>query len=386
VSWLTSIGPRIGRLPPSAADAALAAAAVLAMVAERLTTAPPGASLPAAGLAALIGGSLALRRRLPVTSYVVGTAALAVEALWLGPGVFSSFANAVGLFSVGSCATARRALWGPVIMLPGITAYFVGEGTAVSPAVPAGVVFTWMCIWGVGYAAARRRERRDGARQRMRREAVLTERHRIARELHDLIGHTLSVMLVRTGAARVVLDRDPDRAREILAGVERSGREALDELDRVLGVLRHDGDPEDEELLPGLAQLPRLTERTAEAGMIVTVRVDPPQPHLPSSVDLSAYRIVQEALTNAIRHGRASSAAVVVCCDGQRLDVEVSDDGTGPPPGYRPGRGLLGITERAAVLGGTIEHGRGDARGFRVRAVLPLSVTADVCGPAEADQ
>jgi signal transduction histidine kinase len=254
-------------------------------------------------------------------------------------------------------------------MLPGIAAYFAGEDTAVPPAVPAGVVFAWLITWAVGYAGARRRERQEGDRRLMRRDAVLDERHRIARELHDLIGHTMSVMLVRTGAARVVLDRDPDKAREILAGVERTGREALDELDRVLGVLRRE---DGTDLQPGLAELPRLVERTAEAGMTVTAQVDPPQPHLPGSIDLSAYRIVQEALTNAFRHGRAASATVVVRCDGQRVDVQVTDDGDGPPPGYQPGRGLLGIAERAAVFGGTIEHGRGDGGGFRVRAVLPL--------------
>jgi signal transduction histidine kinase len=364
VSWVNG-------LPAWAADGTLAGVAVATMVSERLTTTPSlGARLPpAVALAAVIGGSLALRRRLPVTSYAVGTAALAVEALWLTPGGLSSLANLIGLYSAGHYATPRRALWGPVIMLPGIAAYFAGEETAVPPAVPASVVFVWLLTWAVGYAGARRRERQEGDRRLMHRDAVLDERHRIARELHDLIGHTMSVMLVRTGAARVVLDRDPDKAREILAGVERTGREALDELDRVLGVLRRD---DTTDLQPGLAELPRLVERTAETGMTVTVRVDPPQPQLPGSIDLSAYRIVQEALTNAFRHGRAASAAVSVRCDGPRVEVEVTDDGNGPPPGYQPGRGLLGIAERVAVFGGTIEHGSGDQGGFRVRAVLPL--------------
>ena len=109
--------------------------------------------------------------------------------------------------------------------------------------------------------------------------------------------------------------------------------------------------------------------------MEVTVRVDPPRPQLPGTIDLSAYRIVQEALTNAVRHGRAASASVAVRCDGQRVEVEVSDDGDGPLPGYQPGRGLLGIAERAAVFGGTVEHGGGDQGGFRIRAVLPLPRT-----------
>ena len=144
----------------------------------------------------------------------------------------------------------------------------------------------------------------------------------------------MSVMLVRTGAARMVLDSDPDKAREILAGVERTGREALDELDRVLGVLRRD-DGTDRQ--PGLAELPRLVERTGEAGMAVTVRVDPPQPNLPGSIDLSAYRIVQEALTNAFRHGRAASAAVVVRCDGRRVEVEVTRRRRRPAAGLPAG-------------------------------------------------
>jgi len=368
---LAAVVSRVNRLPSWTVDAGLAAVAVLAMVSERLTSTPPlGARLPAAcALAVVIGGSLAFRRRAPVSSFAVGTAALAVESLWLGPGGWLPSVNLVGLFSVGYYATPRRALWGPVIMLPGVVAYFAGVKTAVPPAVPAAVVFAWLLVWAVGYAGARRRDRQEDDRRLMRRDAVLDERHRVARELHDLIGHTMSVMLVRTGAARMVLDRDPDKAREILAGVEQSGREALDELDRVLGVLRRDDDTDRQ---PGLAELPRLVERTGEAGMAVTVRVDPPQPNLPGSIDLSAYRIVQEGLTNAFRHGRASSAAVVVRCDGRRVQVEVTDDGLGPPVGYQPGRGLTGIAERVAVFGGTVVHGRGDEGGFRIRAVLPL--------------
>jgi len=373
---LAAIVSRVSGLPAWAVDAALAGVVVATMVSERLATTPSlGARLPAAvALAVLIGGSLAFRRRVPVTAYAAGTAALAVEALWLTPGGLSSFANLVGLYSVGRYATRRRAPWGPVIMLPGVTAFFAGDETAVPPVVPAGVVFAWLLVWAVGYADARRRERQEGDRRLMRRDAVVNERNRIARELHDLLGHTMSVMLVQTGAARVVLDGDPDKAREILVGVERTGREALDELDRVLGVLRRE---DGTDLQPGLAELPRLMERTAEAGMNVTVRVDPPQPQLPGSIDLSAYRIVQEALTNAFRHGRAASAAVAVRCDGQRVEVEVRDDGRGPPPGYQPGRGLLGIAERAAVFGGTVEHGGGDEGGFRVQAMLPLPRSGD---------
>jgi signal transduction histidine kinase len=374
---LAAFVARLNALATRAVDGALAGVAVAMLMSERLTTTPSlGTRLPVAlALAAVIGGSLAVRRRWPLAGYAVGTAALAVDALWLGPSGLSPLANIVGLYSLGAHPNPRRALWGPPLMLVAIVAFFVGDDSSPPAAVPAVIVFVWLGVWAAGYAAARRRERQEGDRRLMRRDAVVDERHRIARELHDLLGHTMSVMLVQTGAARVVLGNDPDKARAILSGVERTGREALDELDRVLGVLRRDDD-EGADLHPGLAALPRLVERMAGAGMAVTVRADPPEPHLPGSLDQSAYRIVQEALTNALRHGKATSAAVTVCADGRRVEVEVRDDGRGPQPGYLPGRGLLGISERVAVFGGTVEHGGtahgNGAGGFRVRAVLPV--------------
>jgi signal transduction histidine kinase len=368
VSWVNG-------LPPRAVDTALAALAVALLVGERLTSTPPlGARLTGAlALALVMGGSLAFRRVAPVTSFAVGTAVLAGDALWLEPASLSPAVNLVGLYSVGREASPLRSPWGPVIMLPGIAAYFYSEPPSQA-IVPPTTVFVWLLVWAAGYAGARRRERQESDRRLMRRAAVTDERARIARELHDLLGHTMSVMLVRTGAARVVLDGDPAKAREILTGVERTGREALDELDRVLGVLRRD---EGADLRPGLDALPRLVRRTEEAGMRVRVRVEPERPELPGSLDLSAYRIVQEALTNAFRHGRAASATVAVRCDGRRVEVEVEDDGRGPRPGYELGRGLLGIGERVAVFGGTVEHGRGETGGFRVRAVLPVPAAAN---------
>lgn len=322
----------------------------------------------------VIAGGLALRRRAPLTAYAVGTAALAAEALWMSPGSFSAYVNLLGVYSVGRYATRLRALWGAVIVLPGVLAYFArAHGPAL---VPAGVVFTWLLVWAAGYSGARRRERQAAARARMRREVISNERNRIAQELHDLVGHTLTVMLVRVGAARVVLDSSPDQAREILLGVEQTSREALDELDQVLGILREGdaGVEADMDGLPGLAELPRLARRMTEAGMDVAIRVEPPDLSLPRSLDVSAYRIVQEAVTNALRHGRAGAAWVEVGGDGTRVRIEVRDDGQGPAPGYRPGRGLLGIAERAAVFAGSVQHGAGDDGGFQVRAQLPLPV------------
>jgi len=232
-------------------------------------------------------------------------------------------------------------------------------------------MFVWLVAWAAGYGQARRREAQELARRHQRGQAISDERARMARELHDLLGHTLNVMLVQAGAGRMVLDSDPAKARELLTSIEATGREALDELDRVLGVLRvPDGEGD---LRPGLAELPRLAQRMTDAGMAVAVQLDPDLRTLPRGLDLSAYRIVQEALTNALRHGRAQTATVSVRCAGDAVELAVRDDGRGPQPGYRAGRGLLGITERVTSLAGTLEHGGGDGGGFQVRAVLPVA-------------
>nr|MDT0663192.1 sensor histidine kinase [Micromonospora sp. DSM 115978] len=353
-----------------AVDLALAGAALAALVVQRISVAPTlGGKLPVAlALSVVIAGSLAVRRRVPLAGYLSGSVALSAEALWVQADPVAPYVNLIGLYSLGLYGTRRRALWGPVLVLPAVLAYFSNVPAPWSA--PAGVVFVWLLAWGAGYGGARRRERQAAARRRMRRAAVASERTRIARELHDLVGHTVNVMLVRVGAARVVLDRAPDQARDILRGVEQTGREALDELDLILGALR-DSD-ETAPAPPGLAELPRLAERMTGAGMTVVLKVDPAGPPLPASLDLSAYRIVQEALTNALRHGQAGAARVRVGRDQRRLELEICDDGRGPAPGYQPGRGLLGIAERAALFGGRLEHGPGATRGFRVHAMLPL--------------
>ncbi|WP_344406303.1 sensor histidine kinase [Dactylosporangium fulvum] len=351
-----------GRAPAAVVDGGLAVATFVALVAV-----PGSEAAPTAGtlvLTALISGALALRRRAPLTGYLIGTAALVAEALWIAPGQLSPYANLIGLYSLGQYGSRRRSLWGPFIALAGVLGYFAGTDTPQT--VPAGVMFTWLLAWAAGYGVARRREQQAAARERLRREAVADERTSIARELHDVVGHAVTVMLVRAGAARVVLERDPEQARQMLTGLEQTGREALDQLDLLLGALRSTAGAQ-----PGTDDLARLAERMTEAGMTVTVRLEPPDQELPRSLDGSVYRIVQEALTNALRHGRAGAADVLVRTDGTAVEVDVRDDGRGPVPGYQPGRGLLGITERVAELAGTVEHA-GNGTGFHVRAVLPL--------------
>ncbi|WP_188189448.1 sensor histidine kinase [Nonomuraea sp. SYSU D8015] len=372
------------------ADSALGALFLVLLLVERLVVAPlPVASLPVAltsGLGIAVG--LALRRRTPLAAFVLGSTALLFGVLVTPPSVLAPYANQIGVYSVGLHATRRRAHSGLIVMIICIAGYFAAVQPTPRPASIGGVVFVWVLAWLVGYGAARRREEQLAARRLMRRQAVAEERARIARELHDLVGHTVNLMLVQAGAGRRVLDRDPAKARELLAGIEQTGRAALTELDRVLGVLRRDSQEGDGEAgdgeagAPGLADLPALAERMTKAGIGVRVRLDPALPELPRSLDLSAYRIVQETLTNALKHGDATSATVTVRRDGGSLDIDVRDDGHGSPPGYQPGRGLLGIGERVALFGGTLEHGPSGSNGFRVRAVLPLP--GNVTSPPEA--
>jgi signal transduction histidine kinase len=189
--------------------------------------------------------------------------------------------------------------------------------------------------------------------------------------LHDLVGHTVYVMLLQAGASRRLLDRDSARARELLIELERGARDALTELDRVLGVLRGADDTGFAEA-SGVAVLPDLARRMTHAGLRVTLEVGPDVQPLPGSLDLTVHRIVQEALTNALKHGQARAASVVVRRAESALDVEVRDDGRGAAAGYAPGRGLLGMRERAALFGGSVEHGAGGREGFRVHVRLPV--------------
>jgi signal transduction histidine kinase len=378
------------QVPGWAADGALGAgflAAMLIALAGQGTLS--GARLlSAVVLSAVIAGGLALRRRAPLTAYLAGSSALVAQALWVSTSPVAPYANLIGLYSLGLYATRGRAWCGLLIVPAAVFGYF-SEAGSPAPDGPAGVLLVWLLALAVGYGAARRREAHQAARQATQRQAAAEERTRLARELHDIVGHTVNVMVVQAGAARLVLDRDPAKTREILSGLEQTGRQALAELDRMLGLLRRDGPPAarpagqpgpgipaDEAGLtvPSIAELPRLARRMAEAGIRVTVRLGPPVPQVTRSADLSAYRIVQEALTNTLKHGHARSASVTVRLNERAaLDIEVSDDGRGPTAGYLPGRGLLGIAERVAAFGGTLEHGGGEQGGFRLRAVLPAS-------------
>jgi signal transduction histidine kinase len=208
------------------------------------------------------------------------------------------------------------------------------------------------------------------------RRAVEHERARIARELHDVVTHNVSVMVIQAGAARKIMETSPDEAREALLAVEAGGRAAMGELRHVMGLLTPDTDDSDALApQPGLGQLEALVGRMRTAGLPVDLTVTGAPRQLPTpGVELAAYRVVQEALTNTVKHASGAKASVRVSYDDTGLDVEVTD--TGGPPGACAaggnGRGLIGLRERLAVYGGTLRTGPRPFGGFRVHALIPL--------------
>jgi signal transduction histidine kinase len=350
-------------------DVALATLFLAAMLIERMRAASAiGGKMPLAlALTVTVAVGLGLRRRAPVAGFLLGALALSLEALVVRPSPISPYANLIGISSLALYATRGRAWWGPPAAIVGVIAYFWPGPDPVTSKL--GVLATWLLTWALSYSTARRREEQLRAQLALRAEAIAEERTHIARELHDLVGHTVTLMVVQAGAARRVLDHDPAQTRELLSSVEDTGREALGELDRMLGMLRQ-GEPGDE---PDLASLPGLVERMGHAGIEVTVDNTVAGGALPRSMSMCAYRIIQEALTNALKHGHAGKARVTVRQAATVLDLEVSDDGRGVAQGYRPGRGLLGIGERVALFGGTVTHGGGEGGGFRLRASLPVA-------------
>jgi signal transduction histidine kinase len=217
-------------------------------------------------------------------------------------------------------------------------------------------------------------ERLEREREENERRAAADEQARIARELHDVIAHNVSVMVVQAAGGREVFETHPDRAREALASIEATGREALTELRRLLGVARaHEDGSTSLAPQPGLERLGTLVEQVRAAGLTVDVQVEGEQRDLPTGVDLSAYRVIQEALTNTLRHAFAQRAWIVVHYGERELIVEVLDDGAGPPrAGGQDGRGLVGMQERVGLFGGEVRTGARPEGGFRVWARFPL--------------
>jgi signal transduction histidine kinase len=210
-------------------------------------------------------------------------------------------------------------------------------------------------------------------RELQARAAVAVERGRIARELHDVIAHNVSMMVVQAGAAARILEGDQPDVRTALSAIEGGGRETVDEMRRLIGVVRSDDGlaltPQ-----PTLADLEQLVEKVREAGLRAELRIEGERQPLPPGIDLSAYRIVQEALTNTLKHAGPARAVVTVRYATGAVEVEVVDDGDGSGDGSGTGNGLIGMRERVSLWGGELDAGRVGGGGWSVRARLPLGV------------
>jgi signal transduction histidine kinase len=288
-------------------------------------------------------------------------------------------------YGLGAFAAERRSVWvlGLAVVITSVDALIAGGHQASS--LPATEILGLLVPYTVGRVvrarAARERayreraERLDAGRDLSASTAAYEERTRIARELHDVIAHSVSVMVIQAGGARLVLSADPARAEASLRSVERAGRDALAEMRRLLGVLDAGRDSRALAPQPGLADIQDLLSRARASGLATELRVDGEPAPVSPALDLCAYRIVQEALTNAIKHAAPARADVHVSWGRQAVELEISDDGRGPGAvtGAPSGHGLAGMRERVALHGGSIESRPGDSGGFMVRARLPLA-------------
>jgi signal transduction histidine kinase len=329
----------------------------------------------------VLTASIAVRRRYPA---IVGTAVPLFGALITAVGHGPQFIGSpIAMF----CALYALAVWTPsrtfAICFPLVIAGFVA--TSAGPNADLHGSLPFAIIVAVVMLLVRRivgdRERRAQIAERERdvaaREAVVEERARIARELHDVIAHHVSMIVVQAGAERRVLGDANASTREVLQTVEQIGRSALTEMRRLLGMLRGDAS-EPLTPQPGLADLSTLVSQLREAGLHVELQVDGERRELPVGIELSAYRIVQEALTNALKHAGDARATVHVRYGADSLELEVADDGARPGAVRTGGRnarghGLVGMRERVALYGGRFDAGHNPAGGFVVRAKLPVA-------------
>jgi signal transduction histidine kinase len=335
---------------------------------------------------------LGWRRRYPIAVAICALAGAAVEWPWLrGTGQLSFEAFVVVLlvfYSVGAHAELRRGLRALGVVVVFILAADIADSVAGyhEPFENAGLYPLLAVAWAAGNAFRRhgvreraleaRAEALEGEREEKVRLAAAEERARIARELHDVVAHSVSVMVVQVGGARGILDSEPETARKTLRSAEQTGRHALAEMRRMLGILRVADDGRGLAPQPSLGDVDTVIDQARAAGLPVELHTEG-RPHaLAPGVDLAAYRIVQEALTNAVKHAGPAHAHVVLRYARDQLDIEVYDDGRGPPGAGEdhadPGHGLVGMRERVALYGGALHTGRRNGGGFAVHASLPL--------------
>jgi signal transduction histidine kinase len=379
----------------------LAIAGMLELVVGRNSPGAPGTSLwfsvPAVALLVL---PLFARRRFPFAAPAAYW--LSATALTFVDGLLIPFIGSLGVvglataFLLGNLRDDKQAGVGLALVLGCIV---IVVSNIPGPQLASDLIFIplrFVVAWVAGYALRERSEQAEAAEMRatladrereaaeMRailaeqerdaaaRIAVAEERARIARELHDIVAHAVSVMVLQVGAVRHQLPQALDEDKEALGRVEQAGRTALADMRRLLGAMRRDGDGLDLAPQPGLESLDSLAADVGRAGLPVRLHVDGRPFPLPRPIDLSAYRIIQEGLTNALKHAHASNADVTVRYAPNQLHLEVRDDGVGTSTSDGFGHGLVGIRERVTIYGGEMTAGRANGSGFVIRARLPL--------------
>ncbi len=378
---------RLGRWEPASLDR-LAAAVLLVAIEAQIWLTPAQAGRTASAVGGVgVAMAVAVRRRWPLGAVVLGLGSILVTDAVGGSVAQSAVATvpagAMITYGAGAFVTPRRALVGVALVVAGL-ALNVAFTSRAAADVFFSVVVVGVLPWALGWTLRRRArtaqahralaEQLDAERDLRARAAADDERARVARELHDVVAHCVSVMVIQAGGARLVMDVEPARAEESLRIVERAGREALAEMRRLLGVMDAGKDPAPLAPSPGIADVADLVSRTCDSGFPARLDVRGDPVPLTPALDLCAYRIVQEALTNAIKHAGPASVRVIVRWSAAALDVVVEDDGSGPPAGAGAagGHGLAGMRERAALHGGRLDVGAGPAGGFIVHAHLPL--------------
>jgi signal transduction histidine kinase len=386
-SWLRAL-----RRNPALLDALIALGLTLLSLASfftgnRTPQQPREADILGVVLVVIAAGSLAFRRRWPVAVLAVSTSATLAVYLLDYPDSGLPFVVIIALYTLAARCDRKVTVVATVAVLL-VIAFPIAIASEMDGGSLAGAlaVFTLAAVLGDGrkvqLAYAEQLELRAQEKERERveaaRRAVTEERLRIARELHDVVAHAMSVVAVQSGVGAHVIDSRPEEAKHILETISRTSRGSLDEMRRLLGVLRTDPATPDaaDDLAPapGLGGLDELAARVADAGVPVETDVQGEQPDIPAGVDLAAYRIVQEALTNVLKHAGPARASVLVRYDPDAVHVEVVDDGRGAGSSAvsrnGSGNGLVGMRERAALYGGKLEAGPRPGGGYRVAATL----------------